>query len=184
MDLLQSIVVAARAARPPAGVKTHIVAIDGPGGAGKTTLAAWLAGELPAKDVLHTDDFASWDNPVDWWPTLLEQALVPLAAGSTIRYRPTAWGGEERPPIVIEPGGTVLLEGVTATRNAFRPYLAYTIWIETERAVRLRRGLERDGEPSRAQWERWMKEEDRYIEAEQPAGRADVVVRGDQDLWR
>ncbi len=170
--------------RAPAGVQTRIIGIDGPGGAGKTTLATWLARELPAQAVMHTDDFASWDNPVDWWPALLERALEPLAAGRAARYRPTPWGGKEEEEIGIEPGGTVLLEGVTATRRAFRPYLACTIWVETDRAVRLRRGLEPDGEPSRAQWERWMEEEDRYIEAEQPGKRADLVVRGDENLGR
>ena len=78
----------------------------------------------------------------------------------------------------------MLLEGVTAIRRAFRPYLAYTIWIETDRSLRLQRGIERDGEDSRAQWERWMQEEDQYIEAEQPAKTADLVLRGDKDLWR
>src|SRR5262249_59220967 len=138
MDALQLLVRAAREARAPQGVETRIIAIDGPGGAGKTTLAAWLAEELRATAVIHTDDFASWDNPIDWWPALIEQALKSLAAGLVTRYQPTSWAGEERAPIVIKPGGTVLLEGVSAARNAFRPYLAYSIWVETARMVRLK----------------------------------------------
>jgi uridine kinase len=184
MDVLQLLLRAAREARAPEGVETRIIAIDGPGGAGKTTLAAWLAEELRATAVIHTDEFASWDNPIDWWPALIEQALKPLGAGAVARYQPTAWAGEERAPIVVEPGGTVLLEGVSAARNAFRSYLAYTIWVETERAVRLRRGIDRDGEDSRAQWERWMDEEDDYVARERPAEHVDVVLPGDQDLWR
>lgn len=183
MEALQRLLQAARQARAPEGAETRIVAIDGPGGAGKSSLAAWLAEELPATAVIHTDDFASWDNPLDWWPALIEHALAPLAAGAAARFQPTSWAGEEHAPVVIEPGGTVLLEGVSATRNAFRPYLAYTIWVETERAVRLRRGIDRDGEDARAQWERWMAEEDDYIARERPADHVDVVVRGDQGLW-
>jgi uridine kinase len=184
MDALQLLLRATSEAQAPDGVETRIIAIDGPGGAGKTTLAAWLAAELPATAVIHTDDFASWDNPIDWWPTLIKQALKPLARGAVARYQPTAWAGEEREPIVIEPGGTVLLEGVSAARNAFRPYLAFTIWVETERAVRLQRGIDRDGEDSRAQWELWMHAEDDYVVRERPAEHVDVVVAGDQDLWR
>lgn len=184
MDALQLLLRAVREARAPKGVETRIIAIDGPGGAGKTTLATWLADELRATAVIHTDEFASWDNPIDWWPALIEQALKPLAAGAVARYQPTAWAGEERAPIVVEPGGTVLLEGVSATRNAFRSYLAYTIWVETERAARLQRGIDRDGEDSRAQWERWMDEEDDYVARERPAEHVDVVLSGDQDLWR
>ena len=183
MDSLEPLLHTARASRAPIGVATRLIAIDGPGGAGKTTLAAWLAEELQAA-VIHTDEFASWDNPVDWWPEMLERAVKPLAAGESARYKPTAWGGEEHALVVVEPGGTVVLEGVTTSRNAFRPYLAYSIWIETARAVRLRRGIDRDGEGARAQWGRWMEQEDRYIESERPYEHADVVLRGDRDLWR
>jgi uridine kinase len=182
MDSLKPVIEAARASRPPAGVATRLIAIDGPGGAGKTTLAARLAVELQAA-VIHTDEFASWDNPVNWWPELLERALKPLAAGEVAHYQPTTWGGEECTPVLIEPGGTVVLEGVTASRDAFRPYLAYSIWIETDRAVRLRRGIDRDGEEARLQWEGWMAAEDLYIEAEKPAEHVNVVLRGDRDRW-
>ena len=184
MDSLQSLVRGAREARAPEGMETRIIAIDGPGRAGKTSLAAWLAVELGVTAVIHTDDFASWDNPINWWPSLIEHALDPLAAGVVARYEPTAWGGEARPQTVIEPAGTVLLEGVSAARSAFRPYLAYTVWVETDRAVRLRRGVGRDGEGARGQWERWMEEEDEYIRRERPAEHVDLVLPGDQDLWR
>jgi uridine kinase len=163
-------------------MRTRIVAIDGPGGAGKSSLAAYLARELDAA-IVHTDDFASWDNPVDWWPELIEKVLQPLAVGRRARYTPTSWGGPERKQIVVEPAEVVLLEGVTASRDAFRPYLAYAIWIESPRDVRLRRGLDRDGEHARADWERWMAGEDAYIERERPAERANIVLSGDQDLW-
>jgi uridine kinase len=184
MDSLESLIQAARESRAPVGVATRLIAIDGPGGAGKTTLAARLAEELQAA-VIHTDEFASWDNPINWWPEMLERALKPLAAGESAHYQPTAWGGgEERARVVIEPGGTVVLEGVTASRRVFRPYIAYSIWIETARALRLQRGIDRDGEDARVQWERWMADEDRYIESERPYEHVDVVLRGDRDLRR
>jgi uridine kinase len=184
MGELESLLAAVEAARAPAGVETRIVAIDGLGGAGKSTLAAWLAQELRATGIVHTDDFASWDNPVDWWPSLIDQALEPLAEGKVARYQPSAWTDEKREPVVVEPGGTVVLEGVSAARSAFRPYLAYTIWVETYRAVRLERGLARDGEGSRGQWEVWMEAEDAYVARERPADHVDLVIRGDRDLWR
>jgi uridine kinase len=171
-----------RSAQPPAGVRTRIVAIDGPGGSGKSTLAAWLAPRLEAT-VIHTDDFAAWDDPLDWWPRLLELALQPLAAGRRARFEPTRWGGVGREPIVMEPSGTVILEGVTASRQAFRPYLAFSIWVETPRELRLQRGLERDGDAALQAWTEWMEAEDRYIENERPAERADLVIPGDGDLW-
>jgi uridine kinase len=180
--MLRGLLEAIRASRAPPGVKTRIVAIDGPGGAGKSSLADRLANELDAP-VVRTDDFASWENPVDWWPELVERALKPLAAGDPARYRPSSWGGEEREPVEIVPADIVILEGVTASRQAFRPYLAYSIWIETPPELRLKRGLERDGEQARSQWKDWMEAEDRYVERERPADRADCVLRGDRGLW-
>lgn len=178
---LRRLTEAIRSSRAPAGVKTRIVAIDGPGGAGKSTLARLLARELDAP-IIQTDDFASWENPVDWWPELIARALEPLAAGVPARYDPSSWGGEEREPLQIEPGAFVILEGVTASRQEFRRFLAYAIWIETPRDLRLKRGLERDGEQARAQWERWMEEEDRYVERERPAEHADCVLSGNENL--
>jgi uridine kinase len=179
---LRHLVDAIRSAKLPAGMVTRIIAIDGPGGAGKSSLAERLARELDAP-VVHTDDFASWDNPIEWWPDLIEKVFRPIAAGQAASYRPTSWGGPAKPEVVIEPASFVILEGVSASREAFRPYLAYSIWIETPRGVRLRRGLQRDGEHARDNWDRWMAEEDTYAEREQPASHADAVLRGDADLW-
>jgi uridine kinase len=179
---LRRLIETIRSSSPPAGMRTRIVAVDAPGGAGKSTLSPYLARELGAP-IVHTDDFASWDNPIDWWPELIEKVLRPIAAGNSARYTPTSWGGPAKPEVVIEPGEFIVLEGVTASREAFRPYLAFSAWIETPREVRLRRGLDRDGPQALADWERWMAEEDAYIEREQPALKADAVLRGDGDLW-
>ena len=179
---LSDLVDAIRASEAPASVMTKVVAIDGHGGAGKSSLAMLLSRSLDAP-VVRTDDFASWENPVDWWPELIERVLEPLAAGRTASYRPTSWGGPEREPIVIDPTDIMLVEGVSASRESFRPYLAYSIWVETPRELRLRRGLERDGEGALVDWERWMAAEDAYVERERPAAHADIVLPGDAGLW-
>jgi Ni2+-binding GTPase involved in maturation of urease and hydrogenase len=91
MDPLATLIRAAGTSHAPLNVATRLIAIDGPGGAGKTTLAVRLAQELQAA-VIHTDEFASWDNPVDWWPEMLERALEPLAAGETrVRSGSAGW---------------------------------------------------------------------------------------------
>src|SRR3569833_4290140 len=130
---------------------TRIVAVDGRGGAGKSTLAERLARGLGAS-VVHTDDFESWDDPLDWWPALLEQVLMPLSEGRAATFVPNSWGGPAKERVTIEPGGVVIVEGVTASREAFRPYLVFSIWVETPRELCLQRGLERDGEAMRPQW--------------------------------
>lgn len=165
----------------PSHVATRIIAVDGLGGAGKTTLAERLAAELGAP-VVHTDDFAGWDDPVDWSPALVEQVLEPLAAGRPARFTPTSWGGPPRAEIVVEPAPFVVLEGVTASREAFRPYLAFSVWVEAPRGLRLERGLARGGQDTLERWEQWMAAEDAYVARERPAEHADRVVPGDR-LW-
>ena len=172
-----------RRAKAPDGMTTRVIAVDGPGGAGKTTVSKWLAAELEAP-IVQTDDFASWENPTEWWPDLLTKVLEPLARGESARYVPTSWGGPPRDEVTVKPSQFLILEGVTASREAFRPYLAYSIWIETPRELRLQRGLERDGEQKREQWNEWMAGEDRYVEREQPAEHADLVLPGDRGLWK
>ena len=81
----------------------------------------------------------------------------------------------------MAPSEFVILEGVSASREAFQPFLTYSIWVDAPRDLRLRRGLERDGEEARAQWEEWMAEEDRYVERERPQQRADLLLGHDQE---
>ncbi len=169
---------------PPGRMRTRVVAVDGAGGAGKTSFARHLAEVLGGCAIVHTDDFASWDNPVDWWPELIERVLEPISRGDPARFTPTQWMPDMRPEAVeIVPAEFLVLEGVTASRQAFRPYLTYAVWIETSPAVRLQRGLERDGEAARSQWEAWMAAEDAYRERERPDLAAALVVDGGCGLW-
>jgi len=182
--LLAQIVDACAAREPPGGMRTRVIGVDGLGGAGKSTFAERLAAAFGGCQIVHTDDFASWDDPVDWWPPLIEQVLEPLARGERAEFSPSLWTpGIVREPIEVVPAEFLVLEGVTASREAFRPYLTYTVWVDAPADVRLRRGVERDGEQARTQWRAWMADEDRYRELERPDARADLVVRGDRGLW-
>jgi len=161
---------------------TRVVAVDGPGGAGKSTLASRLSSALGDAPVIHTDDFASWDVPLEWWPRLRAQVLDPLSRDEPARWQRYDWETERLAEWhETAPAPFLILEGVSSSRAAFRPYLSYTIWVETPRDERLRRGLERDGSAALPLWQTWMADEDAYIAHEQPLAHADIIVAGTDD---
>ncbi len=178
-DRLQQLVEHIQAAPGCPPMTTRVIAIDGPGGSGKSTLAEYLSEALGNVPIVHTDDFASWETPLEWWPRLLTQVLEPLSINKTAHYQRYDWATrslaewQDLPPTPF-----VILEGVSASRAAFRPFLSYTVWVETPREERLRRGLARDGVDARDQWNAWMAQEDAYIERERPQEKADIVIKG------
>ena len=169
-------IVAAIMARPG---PLRLVAIDGPGGAGKSTLAGRLAHAAHDAPVIHTDDFASADNPIDWWPRLLEQVIEPLVRGDAAVYQRYDWATDslaewhtvERAPIII-------IEGVSAGRSEWSQHLSFLVWIDTPRDERLRRAVERDGPEALDNWRSWMADEDAHYASDPTRERADVVVDG------
>lgn len=177
---VEQIVTLAHASSAPGSMEVRVLAIDGPGGARKSTLAALVAARLGDAPIVHTDDFASWSNPLDWSGRLVEQVLRPLAEGAPARYQRFDWDADRLAEWhEVAPRDFLIIEGVSASRDAFRPYLAVTVWVETAREERLRRGLERDGQEALALWESWMRDEDDYVARENPNRRADIVVRGE-----
>lgn len=170
--------VAERVRRTPGPVR--IVGVDGCGGAGKTTFAARLSKAAGGCPVVHTDDFASHDEPLEWWPRLLAKVVEPLLRNELATFHPYDWVARRfsDDTITVEPADIVVVEGVGATRAAWRDRLALRIWVETPRDLRLERGIDRDGEDLREFWHWWMAQEDDYVAAEHPDQHADLVVDG------
>jgi len=75
------------AARTPAG-RPRIVAVDGCGGAGKSTLVQRLRAHVPRSAVVHTDDVAWHHSFFDWAGVLAEHVLEPLRRGEAVDFRP------------------------------------------------------------------------------------------------
>jgi hypothetical protein len=162
----------------------RLVGVDGRGAAGKTTYAARLARAADDAPVVHTDDFASWEQPVEWWPRMLADVIEPLCRGQAATFHPYDWV-ERRvsdESVTIDAAPLVVIEGVGATRRAWRDRLVTRIWVDTPREERLRRGLERDGVHMREFWTWWMAAEDGYVADERPDLAADVVIDGDPSV--
>jgi hypothetical protein len=147
-------------AAPPRLGDVRLVAVDGPSGAGKSVFADQLLAELPDAVLIRTDDFATWEDPVSWWPRLVDGVLTPLALGRPGRYQRTEWiNGQPRPgaQISVRVPGVLLVEGVSAGRRSIRPRLSHLVWCESpDPAERLARAVARDGEASRPQLVTWQ----------------------------
>jgi hypothetical protein len=156
-----------------------LVAVDGPSGSGKSTFADELAADLDAV-IIRTDDFATWDDPVAWWPRLRDGVLVPLAAGRPGSYVRTDWsGGQPRPGsvITVNPPKVLLIEGVSAGRRSIRPLLSALIWRElADPEERLARAVARDGEASRAPLMAWQRFENGWFAVDGTKAAADHTV--------
>ncbi|WNV91650.1 (d)CMP kinase [Umezawaea sp. Da 62-37] len=159
--------------------KTRVVAVDGPAGSGKSTLARALALELNAP-MIKTDHFATWDDPVAWWPRLVDGVLDPLARGETGRYQRLDWtDGLPKPGrwITIEPTDVLILEGVSSARRSIAPRLSYAFWLDgpTE-AERLERAVARDGQQHRQEFVNWQQWERGWFAVDNTRSRADRII--------
>jgi uridine kinase len=163
---------------------TTVVAIDGPAGAGKSTLAGRLEAALsragvPTAVVRMDDLYPGWDGLDDGVPHLLRWVLEPLSRNQAPRYHRYDWPTGRFAEWKTVPTTQVLIvEGVGSGSSAAAPYLDMLIWIEAPRTVRFDRGLERDGEAYRPMWERWALQEELMFAREHTRDRADVILDG------
>jgi uridine kinase len=171
--------------------KTLLVGIDGRGGAGKSTLARTLERASGEITVVEFDDFylplgeretragreigGNFD-----WRRLRDQVLTPLSRDEPAAYQRYDWRADELAEWHTVPvGGTVVIEGNYCTRRELFDLYDYTVWIDAPHEQRLARGLRRGGQDTEERWlTEWMPEEERYLEAEQPAERVDLVLDG------
>jgi hypothetical protein len=166
--------------------EVRLIAIDGPSGSGKSVLASALLDDLRAAGIsaalVSTDDFATWDDPVSWWPRLVDGVLTPLEHNRPGRYQRTEWvNGTPRPGamITVPVPEVLILEGVSAGRRSIRPKLAKLIWCEVpDRRERLERAVARDGEAAREPLGAWQEFEDGWFAIDDPRAAADVIVSG------
>ena len=171
--------------KPKVG-STLFIAVDGHGGSGKSTFAQLLADKLGA-EVIKQDDFASWDNPLDWWPLVIERVFEPIKSGAeTLSYPRSKWWPDHNPEPVVEKPVTklMILEGVSSLRKEFRDYISFGIFIDTPEALCLQRGMQRDIDAGRTpeevekEWHDWLKDEDEYFARDNPKAYADIVIDG------
>lgn len=149
--------------------KRPIIAIDGPAGAGKTTLAEHLTAALSLKykcTTLHMDDlYNGWSSPFDHHLTdALAAACNSHQKSEKFSLSFFDWGkGEYGPASEIPQSDLLILEGVGAAQSAIRPYLSTSIWIDIDPSVGLERVITRDGEAISEEMQRWLIQQEEHF---------------------
>jgi uridine kinase len=157
---------------------TKVVAIDGPSGSGKTEFAATLAEELRSARIVHMDDlYPGWKGLEQAVRDLHDLVLAPLARGEQAAYRRWDWEHDRYAGrVALPPADLLLVEGVGSGARPGAGLVSVLIWLEADRAVRFRRGIERDGDPYLPNWQDWADLEEALSGSDRTRERADLIV--------
>jgi uridine kinase len=177
---LQNLAARVRAGEPRLG-RTRLVCIDGPAGAGKTTLTARLATAVGSGTaVVHMEDLYDGWTMTGAVARLTAGVLEPLAQGRPGAHQRYDWNaGRFLPdPVPVPVPEILLVEGCGSSPRSADPWVSLRIWVEAPRALRLARGIERDGAGLTERWIQWQAHEAAVFAAENTRARADLRVNG------
>jgi uridine kinase len=194
---LDEIVARVLAALPGAG--RALVAVDGIGASGKSTVAARIAERITTRPVLvlHADDFfhpaavrhargrhsaeGFWLDTYDL-DALVTWALMPLRADCDGLYRAASYdrsdGTATRPePLRAPDDAVVLVEGTFLHRDELVGFWDASVYLDVPFAVAARRMVERDGlDPDDKRLRRYEGGQRLYFRSAAPWERATFVV--------
>jgi uridine kinase len=198
MRAAEQVAGAVRRLQDAATHRSIVVAVDGRGGAGKSTLAAAVADRVDAA-IVHVDDFyrdlpdaerleLTPEEGVDRysdWERLRAEALLPLIEGMHARYGCFDWvtGHGLTKPITIDSREVVLVEGVYSARPELDDLLNLKVLVEADDVTCVRRWQQRARTVSRDDphgWDaRWHAAERHYFRVIRPRESFDLIVDGD-----
>lgn len=175
-----SAVLALVRSRPPTLGTGRLVCVDGPAGSGKSTLAAALLARTGSVTVVHMDDlYEGWDG-LAGITEQLGPLLGPLAEDRPGAYRRWDWdAGAWAEWITVEPSPLLVVEGVGSGADLTVARATVLVWVEAPHDLRMRRGLERDGEAFAPHWQSWARDETAHFARHRTRERADLLVDGE-----
>ena len=159
-----------------------IIAIDGPAGAGKTTLASLI--ELAvAKEfttlLVHMDDlYAGWDRALD---ENFTHALIKIVeshkSGEGITFAKFNWAenifGEK---VRHESKKLLILEGVGSGQRAIREDLSSLIWIDISPRDGLTRVIAREGSGIEIHMQKWLTSQSEHFRENSTQEESDFIL--------
>ncbi len=158
-----------------------VILVDGPAGAGKSTLAADIAEYLAPRSVgvIHMDDlYDGWDGlSGDLGDYLAEEIEPQLRAGDEIVHRSYDWhAGAFGAQVHLPATDVVILEGVGAGHPTLADVADLLVWVEADPQVCARRWRDRDGPAMNEYADRWREQQDAHFQRYRTRERADVTV--------
>lgn len=169
--------------------KPVLIAIDGRCGAGKTTLAEMLKGELGCC-VIHMDDFflrpkqrtperyGESGGNVDY-ERFLAEVMEPLLERRAFSYRPYDCKQQAfSEAIQVQPCDFAVIEGAYSCRPDLWDFYSLRVFLSVGKDEQLRRIEQRNGEEAaRVFKQKWIPLEERYFEAYDIENRCDLRFR-------
>lgn len=164
------------------GSSKSVIAIDGPAGAGKTTLAKNLALALSRDlrvQIIHMDDlYDGWDNGLG--PQLSETLIYIVALhknGKKVKFSKYDWiQSQFNEAQEIPEADLIILEGVGSGQLAIRDELAALLWIDIDHSLGLERVISRDGDSIKAQMQKWLAQQEQHFAREGTQNAADFIL--------
>lgn len=159
-----------------------IISIDGPAGAGKTTLASTISLALSKEftfTVIHMDDlYSGWDGALG---AKLTETLVWITschkAKKDLIYSPYRWAVSEfDSPRKYESTTLLILEGVGSSQQAIEENLSTSIWLDLDPAVGFQRVIERDGPQIADSMTIWLDQQLQHFTSDQTKERSEFVL--------
>ncbi len=159
-----------------------VIAIDGPAGAGKTTLAheAFLAlSPKMSVNVIHMDDlYDGWENALtDDLTQILTHLVTKHKAQEPMQFSKYNWTTSEfETAEMLAPADLLILEGVGSGDKSLQDQFAALIWIDIDPEVGVKRVIERDGTGVEIQMQKWLGTQQQYFSQHSTREKADFIL--------
>ena len=163
-------------------VDQPIIAIDGPAGAGKTTLASTIFLALSPQistTVIHMDElYPGWQSALSeeltktlTWLTSCHKAKKPLL------YSSFNWATNEFHEPQSRPSTHLLiLEGVASAQLPIEESLATSIWLDLDPLVGYQRVIDRDGANISREMTQWLVMQEQHFAADRTKERCEFLL--------
>lgn len=163
----------------PDGVPAPTIVIDGPSGAGKTTMAElvaqhWLGGSA---SVFHLDDvYPGWSG-LQEGSDVAQTLLRERAAGKPAHWQRYDWfSGQHAEWHMLDPLRPLIVEGCGALTSASVDASQARLWVSAPDDLRKHRALSRGGEDFERHWSDWDEQFAQFVRRASPVDFATISV--------